>query len=360
MARQIYQIMDVRLSLDSDSEELRRMFEQDYSWFAGQERAGGRRLSVYLSQKHQVLQINEAVLPLKDQPQPAAYAYQVIARRLMGEIRDYFILHAAVVARGEEAVSICGPPGAGKTTLTLGLLKAGLRLLSDDFCPIHKETGLVHPFPRSLWISRPAKFARRQKKEAPEGSLRGRKIPLKPSSPGVILADGPCRLQSLIYLDPGDGLAAWHEFQIGLKSSGEAGFLQGIRGLGPQIAVKKIGPELPEWQITYPRGLGLTRAVRTLLSGYREHIWNVFRVNRGSTDFTQEPVLTPIPRHEAAFLVMSELKQELALGGGPDPQAIEPMRYFLDLNELLAETACYQVTPGKLEVMVGQALNTLD
>jgi hypothetical protein len=360
MAPQIYQILDVRLSLDSDSEELLSRFEQDYSWFAGQVGDGRQRLSVFLSEKNQVLRINEVVLPLKDQPHPAAYAHQVIGRMLMGEIRDFFILHAAAVAGGNKAVSICGPPGSGKTTLTIGLMEAGLRLLSDDFCPIHRETGLVHPFPRSLWISRPSKFAGRGKSEDPRGSVRGKKIPLKPSSPGVVLADGPCRLHSLIYLDPGDGFDEWHEFQIGLKSSGEAGFLKGIRGLGKQMMVKKIGPELPEWQIRYPKGLGLTKAVRGLLSGYREHIWNVFRVNGGSIDFTKEPVLTPIPNHEAAFLVMSELKQELALGRGPEPGAIEPMRYFMELNELLEETACYRVTSGKLEVMVGQALKTLD
>ena len=41
-------------------------------------------------------------------------------------------LHGAVVTKGERTVFLCGAGGAGKSTTTLGLMRAGWDLLSDD------------------------------------------------------------------------------------------------------------------------------------------------------------------------------------------------------------------------------------
>ena len=60
-------------------------------------------------------------------------------------------LHAAVVAMGDKAVAICGPSGAGKTTLALHFRKRSFAIMADDMAAIDWKGGLVHhgaPFSR--------------------------------------------------------------------------------------------------------------------------------------------------------------------------------------------------------------------
>ncbi|MDQ3139111.1 MAG: hypothetical protein M3Q15_00080 [Pseudomonadota bacterium] len=51
-------------------------------------------------------------------------------------------LHAAALARENDAVLLLGSPGAGKTTLAIALARAGFEVLADDVVLLH-ETGLV-------------------------------------------------------------------------------------------------------------------------------------------------------------------------------------------------------------------------
>lgn len=55
-----------------------------------------------------------------------------------------FPLHAAVIAMGDKAVAICGPSGAGKTTLALYLREQSHAIIADDLAAIDLATGLVH------------------------------------------------------------------------------------------------------------------------------------------------------------------------------------------------------------------------
>lgn len=63
----------------------------------------------------------------------------------------YLVMHAAVVAQGDDAVVLPGFPGAGKSTLCAALTFVdGWRLLSDELAILAPETGLLHPNPRPI------------------------------------------------------------------------------------------------------------------------------------------------------------------------------------------------------------------
>lgn len=66
------------------------------------------------------------------------------------QAHDWLIVHAAVLARGEDALVLPGPPGSGKSTLSAALMLAGWRLLSDELTLIDLETLEIPPILRPL------------------------------------------------------------------------------------------------------------------------------------------------------------------------------------------------------------------
>ena len=63
---------------------------------------------------------------------------------------QFLIIHAAVVARGDDAMLMSAPSRSGKSTLTAALIHHGWRLLSDELALIEVGTGLVHPLCRPV------------------------------------------------------------------------------------------------------------------------------------------------------------------------------------------------------------------
>ena len=59
-------------------------------------------------------------------------------------------LHAGGVVGARGALLLPGDGGSGKSTLTVALARAGLRVLGDDAVLLHAESGVVHPFRRLL------------------------------------------------------------------------------------------------------------------------------------------------------------------------------------------------------------------
>ncbi|MCE2572324.1 HprK-related kinase A [Motilimonas eburnea] len=59
-------------------------------------------------------------------------------------------LHAAVVAKGGQAMVIPAPPGSGKSTFCALLCLHGWHLLSDEFAMIDLTSGEVSPLPRPI------------------------------------------------------------------------------------------------------------------------------------------------------------------------------------------------------------------
>jgi hypothetical protein len=73
-----------------------------------------------------------------------------IVNEAIARARDRWILHAGAVEGPRGTCLIIGESGAGKTSLTLWLWSSGLRLVTDDLCPIPHGSPAPERFPRAL------------------------------------------------------------------------------------------------------------------------------------------------------------------------------------------------------------------
>ena len=110
------------------------------------------------------------------------------------------VLHAGAVSWRRRGIVLPAPPDAGKTTLTAGLVRAGFRYLSDEAAFIELATGLLHPFPRPLWMEEGSFEVLRGLREGLPEFLRTRRLSfhvapadLRPRSIG-----SPCRVRFIV------------------------------------------------------------------------------------------------------------------------------------------------------------------
>jgi hypothetical protein len=82
----------------------------------------------------------------------------LIIQRAMADSRRFVALHAAVVARGRDALVLAGASRAGKTTLSLELVARGWRLVSDDIAALDRTSGALAPFLKPVSIKDASAF----------------------------------------------------------------------------------------------------------------------------------------------------------------------------------------------------------
>jgi len=86
-------------------------------------------------------------------PETAPLSSQIefhLINEAIARARDRWILHAGAVEGPRGTCLIIGESGAGKTSLTLWLWSSGLRLVTDDLCPIPYSAPAPERFARAL------------------------------------------------------------------------------------------------------------------------------------------------------------------------------------------------------------------
>jgi hypothetical protein len=91
----------------------------------------------------------ELQLEMGEDATAAHFEYHLV-NQAIARARGRWVLHAGAVETPRGTCLILGESGAGKTSLTLWLWSSGLRLVTDDLCPILHETLMPERFPRAL------------------------------------------------------------------------------------------------------------------------------------------------------------------------------------------------------------------
>jgi len=84
-----------------------------------------------------------------DAPLSSHLEYRLVSEAIRRD-RKHWILHAGAVVGSAGTCLIVGESGAGKTSLTLWLWAHGLRLVTDDLCPLTRGSLAPETFPRAL------------------------------------------------------------------------------------------------------------------------------------------------------------------------------------------------------------------
>jgi hypothetical protein len=82
-------------------------------------------------------------------PLSSQIEYRLVSEAI-ARAAERYVLHAGAVEGPRGTCLILGESGAGKTSLTLWLGSSGLRLVTDDLCPIVHGTLAPERFPRAL------------------------------------------------------------------------------------------------------------------------------------------------------------------------------------------------------------------
>jgi len=369
--RSSYRILDATFVLESDSIEFSRLFDEEYGTFRTLDEPCIKNVRIKVNVNNDVpaVTIDNQLFPLNHYRSPLTFARNIILKEILQLNSEFIILHAGVVSRDNRAVILSGPPGIGKTTLVTKLLEAGYSFLSDDYCPIHKKTGAVHPFPRSLW-KMPDETEKRSSLSAdmPPCDLRKKKISINPERLDFPIAMGPCRPACLICLESPSGNHSTRHFEIGFKKGGETAFIddldiliQGTEKLNtcnedtPLITIQCLLKEtdFSEWRVSYRKGCGLTGPMKDLFAKHAQDILDVYKVDIISYNFKNEPVLKGVTSHRAAFYLLNEFKQDIIVWERHNGEsAATAGGFFAALTETINEIPAYRLTIGNLSSMV--------
>lgn len=354
-----YRILGTDLDLSSDSEQLLELFDRDYGSFrttVSGVAADLRIRACFNGPEGPGVSFSRADATadgadrhgeqsLDGHPTPVHHAWQWVTQTLFDSLNHHLLLHAAVAVRHGRAVILAGSPGTGKTTMALALAEAGFTLYSDEICPVHRRTGRVHPFPRSLWVV---------PEEGPgepvsDGlALRGGKVPLPTVTRATETTGGGTAAPALLLiLDPGPKARAMGRLVIGAREPGWEPLLDALVRLHPGIEVTRPLTDVAEFRLDYPLEQGLAVRLADLLEEHRDHLLNVFRGETARPDFSRSPALETIPAHQAAFGLLPGLKQRIdSSGRGRDAGSAMRMK---ELIEHIGDTSCFRLTVGRLE-----------
>ncbi len=327
-------LLDAALRVATDGEDLVRLLREELGPLvrdAGPADAGLPLVEVRFDPPPPRLAAGETVAPLEPENAPEQ-AYGAIFRTLLDRVTGWLLLHAAALERDGRAYLVAGPSGTGKTTLALGLLGRGYRLLSDDFAPLHRQTGLVHPFPKPLGI-RPGEAERLAAPWLATGRL-----------PADLLAREPVPLGGVALVGTGGrppDPRAPYLYGILVAGDGveETERLEGAPGL--RVLARQGGNLLCEIDPARVRGAELDRLLEEITGQALQH-GVVAPPHRADA----RAALAPLSRTDALVLLLRELQNRRAGNALLRSVGGDPARLALELAEHLAGVPVTGVVAG--------------
>jgi hypothetical protein len=333
LVKRTYQILNKIVCLVCDNPELAQAFHIDYQSFEIK-KTDPDDCHIHISQKGTYLAINNKELDISGHPRPVHYACQVIVSEIMAQLHDFYLIHAGVVKKENILIMLAGPPGIGKSTLTQKLVENGFSFFSDDCAPLHKNSGLIHPFPRSMWIvgdsEKNISISVRSKKAIPACQFYSHNIPEKPGM--VICLTDKSSKNHIIKLN------------LSLKNTNNP-LLNDLKKI-EKIHIHHRHPQYAEYQICYESSVSTTETIKQLCAEHKKHLWQIYRINITQPSFDCQSSITDISAHQAAAYMIPEMKMFDTFLSSPKKESA--LQSMLTICKHFKESSCFDMTPGTL------------
>ncbi|RMF74450.1 MAG: hypothetical protein D6738_06280 [Acidobacteria bacterium] len=199
--RRVLEMLDARLAVLTDGAELVARIDAELGRFVRDDLPDATPFEVRFKPGPPRAAVHGETFVL-DPGAAVDQAFGRLFRAALDETTRHLVLHAAALERDGRALLVAGPSHSGKTTLALALVRAGFRLLSDDFTPIERRRGVVVPFLKALGIRHGP--GRRLAALAPHADAADRVAVDAGALPDGSLADAPAPPGAIVLCDGGE------------------------------------------------------------------------------------------------------------------------------------------------------------
>jgi hypothetical protein len=360
--KDVYRFLGIDVAIRSDDRRLLDDFRKVYRRFAIED-SSSEKLSFWIlsaaAGPGRCCLIAGEKLFVLESPAVVPHLYFFLFNFITEEVRDYFIIHAGVVALGGRGILVSAPSMVGKTTLIFSLVLKGFEFLSDELAPIHRKSLLIEPFPRSIGLRFRALALFPGLKERAKGLVtvetpEESKVMVDVEAEGLARVAGPCRPAVVIFLEPQleqqDGEPSHRYLELSLNTLPDA-FLGKLRTIpGVVDAARLADRDIPTCRLTLEKKARIVKELDSLCAA--EGIL-VSRSIPGATrppDYSRPPALRPIEKKEGLL----ELARNLQ--GGPQSKLFEahggsPSRLLFELAEVARDVDFFAMRVGRLEEM---------
>jgi len=282
------------------------------------------------------------------------YAYVAVLNTVFECVRDYVLIHAGVVSWAGQGVLLTGGPTIGKTTLTLELVRRGFAFLSDDVAPLHRVTGQVAPFPKTLGV-RPS-----TPPLMPDLSFAGqltiplfsdgqkRYVDVEAVKAGALGQPCPARYLFALSdrLDEADPAGDVVVMMLHRLSDELLENLAAVPGVEEMSVIE--GWLFPAVELEVAPGAVVDLELEAVCRGHDALIMYMAKGCYAQPDFEAAPALAPLSRSQAALELVRKFR------AGPRSALIcevhkgDMKSFFLELLDIAGQMRCYRLQVGRL------------
>jgi hypothetical protein len=343
------------MEVGSDSPAVLQALRFQYRHFLDSDRRAkpARRVLLRLRGSRPALAVDARQFPLPGGPLARAQGQALMFESLMDAVPGHLLFHAGVVSKENRGLLICGPPGFGKTSLVLELVRRGFAFLSDDYAPLSLATGGIVPFPRSLGIVAGSRSAAGWlERTDPSGKLlQGDKWLLDPAAiPGLRIA-GPCSPEVVLLLGPAfspdSGRPSRYEISVPPSLEGE---LRGLLSPLPLVRRRLRRNGLRVFRFSLPHGQEWSARLQRWVSSRRACIYSIDRVYARAGAFRPPLRIRDVAPRDGIVEMLSDLQNRRPTrlaSADVDPPAV---RLLFQAASLLGGRRFYRFEGGGLAV----------